>query len=81
MRIPKEPEPRCSNGRKVVDRVKRFTLSTTFRPLLQRGSGSLGMRTTLGMGSRPPHAYEGRKGISYKIIGNQWRCIKGTSLG
>jgi len=41
--------------------------------------GSLGMRATMGRGSRPPNAYEGRRGISYKPIGNQWRCMKGIN--
>ena len=52
-----------------------------FWPLPQLGSGPLGARATMRTGIRHPHAYDGLKGNSYKIIGNQWRCTKGIHLG
>ena len=48
-----------------------------FWPLPQQGLGPLGVRATMRTGSRRSHAYDGLEGNSYKIIGNQWRCMKG----
>ena len=54
-------------------RVKRFTQAPAFRPLPQQGLGPLGVRATMGMGSRHAHACDDLEGGFYKIIGNQWK--------
>ena len=76
-----EPESGAIPCQKRVRQVKRFTRHTLFWPLPQQGVSPLGIRATMGMGSRPPHAYDGLNWDFYKIIGNQWRCIKGINPG